>query len=209
MTDYTDKCVALSTDDYKDDDRLVRALTAAHGLITVRMRGVKKQNAKLKPFAQPFCVFDARFVNAHGAFVTTVDPMLISDGFSVCADLKVFTAASLCAEATIASIGDDEPHTDVFLEFLRLLGALAPDCDAYYQAAVYMTRLLGFSGFYRDYPYAEVPLTPVQMLGRAARVGYDRHKDEDLSRRALKYISSEFERRFETGLKCKASIDLY
>lgn len=213
MRDFVDKCVILKVSDYRDDDRLAKALTAEHGMVSVLLKGVKKAKAKLKPFAQPFAVFDARFVSGRGAFLTPIEPLLVSDGFTLCVDLRTFTAASVAAEATVSAIGDDEPHPLIFAEFLRLVKALEFDGNPYYQAAVYMCELLRLCGFYREYSPSDAPKTPVQMLGYAQKNGYGKHASEDiygdLSRRALKYISSEYERNFETGLKSVASIDLY
>lgn len=208
MVDFSDKCVVLKISDYKDNDRLAKVLTAEHGLVTVQLRGVKKPKAKLKPFAQEFSVFDTR-LTGKSAFLTPIEPLLIRDGFSLCTDLKVFTAASAAAEATVSAIGDDEPHPELFLEFLKLIAVLKPDCDPYYQAAVFMLRLMELSGFYKEYNCDGEPKSPVQMLGYAQITGYRNAPDDDLSRRALKYICREFERNFETGLKSLDSIDLY
>lgn len=209
MKDFTDKCIVLKVSDYRDDDRLARVLTAGNGAATVLLRGVKKAKAKLKPYAQAFAVFDARLVSGKGKFLTIVEPMLIQDGFSLCADLKMFTAASVAAEATDRALGDDEPHPQVFIEFLKLLKALQSGGEPYYQAATYMTKLLENSGFFREYTYDTEPKTPVQMLGYMQKHGYEQNADADLSRRALKYVCGEFERNFDIGLKSKASIDLY
>lgn len=208
MVDFTDKCVVLRTSDYRDNDKLAKVLTAEHGLVTVKLTGVKKAKAKLKPFAQEFSVFDTR-LTGKGAFLTPIEPLLIRDGFSLCTDLKVFTAASVAAEATVSSICDDEAHTELFLEFLKLIYNLKPDCNPYYQAAVYMLRLMELSGFFKAYAYSDNPQTPIQMLGYAQKTGYMPSPDNDLSRRALKYICAEFERNFDTGLKSVYSIDLY
>lgn len=213
MRDFVDKCVILKVSDYRDDDRLAKTLTAEHGLVSVLFKGVKKAKAKLKPFAQPFAVFDARLISGRGAFLTPVEPLLVNDGFSLCSDLRKFTAAGVAAEATVAAIGDDEAHPLIFAELVRLIKALEFDGNAYYQASVYMCELLRLCGFYREYNAAAEPRTPVQLLGFAQQNGYGKHADEqaygDLCRRALKYISLEFERNFETGLKSAASIDLY
>ena len=213
MRDFVDKCIVLKVSDYRDDDRLAKVLTAGNGMVTVLLRGVKKAKAKLKPYAQPFAVFDARLLSGKGAFLTLIEPLLVSDGFSLCADLKKFTAASVAAEATVSAIGDDEAHPHIFAEFLKLIKSLEFDGNPYYQAACYMSELLRLCGFYREYTYSADPKTPVQMLGYAQREGYGKHADEerfgDLSRRALKYACSEFERSFEIGLKSSASIDLY
>ncbi len=208
MTDISEKCIVLKVNDYRDDDRLAKVLTAESGMVTVLLRGVKKAKAKLKPFAQEFSVFDTRLVSNRGAFLTPIEPLLIQDGFSLCTDLKVFTAASIAAEATVAALGDDEPHPHVFLEMLRLLDTVA-DGNAYYKAAVYILRLLSMTGFHRDYASSDDPHSPVQLLGHAQKYGYDATVDEDLSRRALKYICREFEHNFDIGLKSSGSIDLY
>lgn len=209
MTDFVDKCIVLKVSDYRDDDRLVKALTAEHGMVSVLLRGVKKAKAKLKPFAQAFSVFDSRLVSNKSAFLTPVEPMLIRDGFALCADLKAFAAASVAAEATIESICDEQAHADIFLEYLRLLQALYENGEPYYNAAVYITRLLEISGFYKPYAYDDEPKTPVRLLGYAQKLGYGEFDDSDLSRRALKYICGEFERNFDVRLKCSDSIDIY
>lgn len=209
MRDFSDNCVVLKIKDYRDDDRLANVFTAEHGLVTVLFRGVKKGKAKLKPFAQPFTVFSSRLTSTRGAYLTAIEPMLISDGFTLCADLRVFTAASVAAEATVASLGDEDPHPDVYIEFLKFLSAAEFNGDPYYQAAVYMLRLLELSGFYREYAYEDAPASPVRLLGYAQRIGYEKRADDDLSRRALKFISSEFQKRFDIGLKSVQSIDLY
>ncbi len=210
MRDFTDNCIVLKISDYRDDDKLARVLTAENGMVSVLFRGVKKAKAKLKPFAQVFAVFNARLTSTKSAFLTPIEPMLIQDGFSLCADLKMFAAASVTAEATVSAIGDDEPHSDVFVAYLKLLKALQFDGDPFYSAAAYMCELLKLSGFYRAYSYDSEPKTPVQMLGYAQKHGYEKRCATDLSRRALKYACGEFSRYFDAPpLKSAESIDLY
>lgn len=210
MRDFTDNCIVLKISDHRDDDRIATTLTAEHGMVTLLLRGVKKPKAKLKPFAQMFSAFNSHLVSGRGAYLTPTDPMPIADGFALCSDLRVFTAASVAAEATVAALGDGEPHPDVFVALLKLLKALEFDGDPYYQASVYMCELLRLSGFYRNYTYSDSPVTPVQMLGYAQEHGHEKRvESSDLSRRALKYACVEFERNFDTGLKSSESIDLY
>ena len=209
MRDFSDNCVVLKIKDYRDDDRLANVFTAEHGLVTVVFRGVKKEKAKLKPFAQPFTGFSSRLTSSKGAYLTPVEPMLISDGFTICADLRVFTAASVAAEATVGALGDDEKHPQLYIEFLKFLAAAEFNGDPYYQAAVYMLHLLELSGFYREYAFEEKPVSPVRLLGYAQKVGYEKREESDLSRRALKYVSSEFQKNFDMGLNSVQSVDLY
>ncbi|MDE7463966.1 MAG: DNA repair protein RecO [Clostridiales bacterium] len=209
MRDFTDNCIVLKISDYRDDDRLAHVLTAENGMAAVQFRGVKKAKAKLKPFAQAFAVFNARFTSTRGTFLTPVEPSLIQDGFGLCADLKMYAAASVCAEATVSALGDDEPHPDVFVEFLKFIKSVQFDGDPYYSAITYMCNLLKLSGFYREYTYDEDPKSPVQMLGYCQKHGYEKREEGDMTRRALKYISSEFSRDFDVGLKSIESVDLY
>ncbi len=213
MREFTDNCIVLKVSDYRDDDKLAKVLSAENGVFTVCLRGVKKAKAKLKPFAQPFAFFNAKFVCGRGAFLTVIDPMIISDGFALCCDLKTYTAASVAAEATLAALGDSEPHADVLILFLKLVKSLQFDGDPYYQSCAYMCELLKISGFYREYTYSDDPKTPVQALGFAQKHGHIKREADgrslDLSRRALKYVCGEFERSFDIGLKSVESIDLY
>ncbi len=209
MRDFTDNCIVLKIRDYRDDDRLADVLTAENGTAAVLFRGVKKAKAKLKPFAQAFAVFNARFTSSRGAFLTPVDPSLIQDGFGLCTDLKAFTAASVCAEATAAALLDERPHPEVFVEFLRFIKSAQFDGDPYYAAATYICDLLRLSGYYREYPYSDEPKTPQQALGYAQTHGYCKREESDIFRRALKYACSEFSHNFDVGLTSTQSIDLY
>lgn len=209
MRDFTDNCIVLKISDYRDNDKLARVLTAENGLVTVLFRGVKKEKAKLKPFAQPFAVFNARLTSSKSSFLTPLEPMLIQDGFSLCVDLKTFTAASVAAEATVGAICDEENHSDMFVAFLKLVKALLFDGDPFYSATVYMAELLKISGFFREYSYDVEPKTPVQLLGYSQRFGYQKRTACDLSRRALKYVCSEYGRYFDVRLNSVDSIDLY
>lgn len=209
MQDFVDNCIVLKIHDYRDDDRLATALTADNGMVTLLFRGVKKAKAKLKPFAQAFCVFNARFIANRGKFLTPVEPTLLQDGFVLCSDLMLFTAASVASEATVAALGDNQAHPETFIEFFKLIKALRFNGDPYYQTAVYVCELLKQSGFYREYPFTDSPQTPPQMLGYAQVRGYEKSAPRDLSRRALKYICAEFSRNFDCAINAADSIDLY
>ncbi|MCH5163030.1 MAG: DNA repair protein RecO [Clostridiales bacterium] len=209
MRDFTDNCIVLKISDYRDDDRLANVLTAENGMATLQFRGVKKAKAKLKPFAQAFAVFNARFTSTRGAFLTPIEPAMIQDGYGLSADLKMYAAASVCAEATMLALGDDEPHPDVFVEMLRFIKSAQFDGDPYYSAITYVCELLKLSGFYREYTYESEPKSPVQMLGYCQRHGYEKREESDMTRRALKYIISEFSKNFDVGLKSIESVDLY
>lgn len=190
--DYLDKALVLDVKDYKDNDRLCRALTLEHGKVTVKMTGVKKPKAKLKFAAQPFAFYTARFITGKGGFLTATDVVGEESFYEISSDMKMFAAASVCMQATDISVSAGEDCSSTFIEALKFLRSTLYDGDPYYSACVYMLYLLKDGGFYKKYDGNENPISVNDLLSIAQKRGYIKSDYGDLSRRALKHLAAEF-----------------
>lgn len=63
--------IVLKSIDYMENDKLVILLTSEYGKLTVRARGVKKTEAKLRFAAQPFCFAEYVLAEKDGRFTLT------------------------------------------------------------------------------------------------------------------------------------------
>lgn len=210
MIDYLDKALVISVRDYKDNDKLCRVLTLEHGKIDVKMTGVKKPAAKLKFAAQPFAFYSARFISGRGGYPTVTDVVSGESFYDICADVKLFAAASIAMQAADVVTEREEPDGELFIESLKCLRSVLYDGDPYYSAAVYILYLLKNCGFFRGYNgNVREPKTVVDLLAAAQTYGYTKSEYGDLSRRGLKYAVSELCLNADVKIPAVKSADVY
>ena len=56
--DVKDKGIIIKLTDYLEADKLASVFSLQQGIITAKFAGVKKEKAKFKAVAQPFCFAD-------------------------------------------------------------------------------------------------------------------------------------------------------
>lgn len=96
MEKKTDAIVIRSVD-YKDNDRILTLLTADAGKVTMGIKGVRKNGAKLRFAAEPFCF--AEYVYSAGQERNTVISASLYDGFyPLREDLQKYYFACAVAE---------------------------------------------------------------------------------------------------------------
>jgi len=120
------KAVVLSSRDAGESDKLVTLFSLENGIIDAKLVGVKKQNAKLKIFKEPFCFAEFSFVK-RGNFFIVSGSNLIDDFGEVSADVDVYFAACDMVKIIEKTSRKNEPSSEMFLEFLRALKAMAYD----------------------------------------------------------------------------------
>lgn len=98
MEKKTDAIVIRSVD-YKDNDKILTLLTADSGKVTMGIKGVKKNGAKLRFAAEPFCF--AEYVYSAGRDRNTVISASLYDGFyALREDIRKFYCACAVAEVS-------------------------------------------------------------------------------------------------------------
>ena len=72
MEEIKTKGIVIKAQDYKDSDRIITIFSAELGLISARVRGVKKDKAKLAFATQPFALIEFMLVKS-GNFYTCIN----------------------------------------------------------------------------------------------------------------------------------------
>ncbi len=121
--------ILIKATDYRESDKLVRLFTVEGGIITAVMKGVKKQNAKLKFGAQPFAFCEYNIVSGKG-FDTVAGCVQIEDLFALTRDIDKFMCASVMLEACDRAVSE-LPDPLAFVLLLKslkelLYGAASP-----------------------------------------------------------------------------------
>lgn len=114
MSAVSDEAIILQTFPYGDTSRILRLLTARHGLRSVMARGALRPRSRfggvLEPFAEGIATLhlrDNRDLQTLTAFDLTRSPHLLG------ADLLRFAGASVLAEVVIRT-GSEESQPDLF-----------------------------------------------------------------------------------------------
>lgn len=98
MEKKTDAIVIRSVD-YKDNDRILTLLTADSGKVTMGIKGVRKNGAKLRFASEPFCF--AEYVYSAGKDRNTVISASLYDGFyPLREDIQKYYCACSVAEVS-------------------------------------------------------------------------------------------------------------
>lgn len=115
--------VILKTVDHKENDKLAYILTPDKGKITAVFKGVKKQGAKMRSFAQPLTFAEFLLVRRSG-FFTVTSCSLVDNFYSLAYDADKFFAACLALEAGDIMSQENQPDGVLITVILRALKEL-------------------------------------------------------------------------------------
>lgn len=116
--------VMLRAADYGENDKILTLFSLEKGVLTAKIRGVKKAGAKLKFAAEPFCF--AEYVLAERQGRRTVAHAALLDGFyELRTDLDKFYAGAAVLEFVRAFCPENLPAEGVFLAAVQALKALS------------------------------------------------------------------------------------
>ena len=115
--------IVLGGQEYKEKDKLITIFTVEIGKITASMRGVKLSKAKLKIFAQPFCM--AEFVLSKvGQFYTIISAHLIDDFLDITKDLDGYYIGTMMLEVDNLVMRPGIISQQLFLTTIKSLRAI-------------------------------------------------------------------------------------
>ena len=143
------KAIVLGGVDIKEKDRLIDLFTLEEGRITVSMKGVRGEKAKLKMAKEPFCFGEFVIEKGKSAIVTQVE--IIDSFYNLTKDLdkyyEGFAILDMVKQIT------DQKDPQIFIETLKALKALCyENIKKYYvfnKFLMKITEILGFS-FVKD-----------------------------------------------------------
>ena len=116
--------IVLGGVNYGESDRIISVFTLEKGVVSAKIKGVKKAGAKLKFAAEPFCF--AEFVFFTRADKRTVKTASLIDSFySVREDIHKFFAGGAVLEFVKKTLREEMPAPDLFVLMLNALKELA------------------------------------------------------------------------------------
>lgn len=116
--------VNLMSSDIGENDRLLKLFSYEKGLVTARIKGVKKALAKLKFAGEPFCFGKYSLHKGSGGYYTVTGCEAKELFYDLRLSLENFTAASAMAEYCLAANYDSPPERELFKLLLNCLNAL-------------------------------------------------------------------------------------
>ena len=120
MDEIKTKGIVISANDYKDSDKIVTIFSADFGLINARVRGVKKDKAKLAFAVQPFA-FVEFLLSAKNGFYTVINATSIDQFFDITTDFDNYIFMMACLEVCKKTVKENDIQQDLFLLLLNSL----------------------------------------------------------------------------------------
>lgn len=114
--------VTLKSVDYGESDKMITFFTLERGVISVGAKGVKKNKARLKFSAEPFC-FSSIKVSEKSGRLTLVNADCKKSYFSLTSDLSAYLSACLISECT-AVLFKNEPNEYAFKSLITAYESL-------------------------------------------------------------------------------------
>ena len=121
--DKSTKALTIKSADYNENDKFILLYSPEMGKITVRARGVKKADAKLKFVQEPFCFAEVELAETGGRF-TLKTARQMESFFSLREDIVKFYAGCSVLECLANCEEEGQPNPPVFVMTLRALQAL-------------------------------------------------------------------------------------
>ena len=113
--------IVLRSVSYKDNDAILNIFTLEEGIVSAKIKGVKKAGAKLKFATQPFCFAEFVFSEKSGKR-TVIGASLIDSFYSVREDVEKFFAGGVMLEYTRKFLYEgikNEEHFILLIESLK------------------------------------------------------------------------------------------
>lgn len=158
--------IAVQISDYKEKDKLVRAVTV-RGVKSLILKGVKSDKAKLKFAASLFSTID--YYGAGGDMLTVTGANAVEMRYALADDVKKFAAASVISEAVSKCLEDDGDTAAEFLLLdLSLTAVNDGDCDPFAVLVWSLCKLLTVEGVdFEDYTLGKGVKTVFRALREA------------------------------------------
>lgn len=120
------KGIVIKAKDFKDSDKIVTIFSAEKGLISARVRGVKKNKAKLAFAVQPFA-FVEFLLSSRDDFYTVINATSIDQFFDITTDFDKYILMLACLEICEKTMKAESSDPDMFLLLLNVLKSVCYD----------------------------------------------------------------------------------
>lgn len=148
MEEIKVKGIVLKCSDFKDNDRLINVFCAELGVIAVKVRGVKKNGAKLAFAVQPFA-FVEFLLAKNGGFYTCINASSIDQFFDITADFDNYIFMLACMEVCLKTVKESDSSPKLFLLLLNCFKAVCYEkinvMLVFIKFMIEALKILGFS----------------------------------------------------------------
>lgn len=139
------KGIVLGGTNYKEKDKLVRLFTLENGKMTVTMRGVRGDKAKLKFAKEVFCFGEYIIEEGKTNIVTSVD--VIDSFYGISQNIEKYYEG--CAILDIVDKFSSEANPQLFIEVVKALKSLCYDnLPKYYVIDKFLLNFLNNMGYF-------------------------------------------------------------
>lgn len=190
--------ILLKATDYRESDKLVRLFTVEGGIVSAVMKGVKKQNAKLKFGAQPFAFCEYNIVEGKG-FNTVAGCVPIEDFFGLTQDVDKYTCASVMLEAADRAVSDLPDPLAFILLLKSLKETLYGTVNPQIVLVKFLQTLILRGGYEQKIELSDGASGPLALLAKVQRAKIEQLEDldyEEFLSAALKRSVKTFEKHF-------------
>lgn len=126
MKELKVKGIVIKAIDYKDSDKLVTIFSAELGLLKAKVRGVKKDKAKLAFAVQPFALIEFVLFDSNG-FYTVKTATSIDQFFNITLDFDNYILMLAVLELAEKTIKENNPEPELFMLIISALKSVAYD----------------------------------------------------------------------------------
>lgn len=147
MEEIKTKGIIIKSKDYKDSDKIVTIFSADLGLISARVRGVKKATAKLSFAVQPFALCEFMLIKS-GDFYTCINATSIDQFYNITNDFDSYIFMLGCLEVCSKTVKENSPEPELFLFLVKALKAVCYEgLNSMYVFIKFMLNSLKYLGF--------------------------------------------------------------
>lgn len=145
--DVVTRAIALRATDYNENDKIVTLYSLEYGKISVRARGIRKNNAKLKFCADQFCFGNYELSKSSDDRFVLKTCKQMESFYSLREDVASYYAACVIAECLAVCTQDGQPDSDIFVETLKALQALTSEIEPLLVTLRFLLYFLAKEGF--------------------------------------------------------------
>lgn len=125
MSEIKTKGIVVSSNNYKEKDKIINIYSLENGLINAKLVGVKNQNAKMKPLKEIFCFAEFDLVSKNNDYFTVTSANIIETFYNITSDIDKYYAGCTILEVLRVVGKGGISNERLFIEALKALKILA------------------------------------------------------------------------------------
>lgn len=147
MFDIKLSALNIKSTEYNESDKILTLFSPEKGLLSARIKGVKKAQAKLKFAAEPFCCGEYELTSSKNAQYIVTGCSQAELFYPIRQDLSRFYAGSAVLEFCLMFVQEGESSEELFNLSVNALHALSSLSDSAATLAWYLIHALKAAGY--------------------------------------------------------------